>query len=84
MIDVKREPSLNPDIPEVKWHHRDQSNLNCSSSSLWSTVTDEPVIGVGVSFTELVASHCMSAGAAGGRKVQDSQTLQPGWRFGWK
>lgn len=60
------------------------SSLNCSRSSPCRTVTDEPVIGVGVSFTELLASHCMSARAAGGRRVQDSQTLQPGWRFGWK
>lgn len=60
------------------------SHLNCLCSSLWSSVTDEPVIGVGVSFTELVASHCMTARAAGDRKVQDSQTLPPGWRFGWK
>lgn len=60
------------------------SNLNCSCSSPCSTVTDEPVIGVGVSFTELLASRCMTARAAGDRQVQDSQTLRPGWRFGWK
>lgn len=60
------------------------SNLNSSCSSLRSTVTDELVIGVGVSFTELLASHCMTARAAGHRKVQDSQMLQPGWGFGWK
>lgn len=60
------------------------SNLNSSCSSLRSTVTDELVIGVGVSFTELLASHCMTARAAGHRKVQDSQMLQPGWRFGWE
>lgn len=59
------------------------SNLNWSCSSPCSMVT-EPVFGVGVSFTELVASHCMTARAAGDRKVQDSQILQPGWRFGWK
>lgn len=59
-------------------------DVACWCSSLWSTVTDEPVIGVGVSVTELVVSHCMTARAAGGGKVQDSRTLQPGWRFGWK